>query len=562
MSQCAGGEFNIINQLLQEVEEQEAGLDDDDEDEEVNSKERRTLGQYRIYLERIRKQKKILQRADIINAELTAKLKGRTTKDMPQIFHTSASEYMDWIRKPKLGFSNQPSLSPDMTGIPSIREYLFSLPAQQNLRDYERHINTTIPAFIEKVKRTVSERERDGDFRTIADDIDAVRRGYMTRLLSEAKTGFQGCFDESIQRIEKDIPNFKEQLEEKMTTEWFILKSAAFTRILRHRGIVLKGASKAKGLENGCHWNKELADLLAPGFNKWYNAHTGCMKNMKPALGGSLDQLHHKITNMIHDSGANMVTIEKARKRWAPLRNKLQAKLMVMMEEVSKLEKLMFESATMEFGQERNLISYMTDDLYTEVFEAVPEEKPPLPAKSGKKKPAKRYVMPKLKFQKKRMEDLFLNPDTHFIDQIFLRFQAGFNDAVRTLLDKHFVGIDKMLENLSTSLRAEAPIDYRITEEGKAIRADLAEQILSFEEKAMELRNKLPQTVKSEDDTALIPPNNPETSEGDENDNLAIFYDKMTKSKRRVTPDPAARRTKRIKTEPSQDYLNNATSDI
>jgi hypothetical protein len=67
----------------------------------------------------------------------------------------------------------------------------------------------------------------------------------------------------------------------------------------------------------------------------------------------------------------------------------------------------------------------------------------------------------------------------------------------------------------------------------------------------MELRNKLPQTVKSEDDTALIPPNNPETSEGDENDNLAIFYDKMTKSKRRVTPDPAARRTKRIKTEPS-----------
>lgn len=182
MSQCAGGEFDIINQLLQEVEEQEAGLDDDGEDGEVNSKERRTLGQYCIYLERIRKQKKILQRADTINAELTAKLKGRTTKDMPQIFHTSASDYMDWIRKPKLAFSNQPSLSPDMTGIPAIREFLFSLPAQQNLRDYERHINITIPAFIEKVKRTVSERERDGDFRTIADDIDAVRRGYMTRL--------------------------------------------------------------------------------------------------------------------------------------------------------------------------------------------------------------------------------------------------------------------------------------------------------------------------------------------------------------------------------------------
>ncbi|CAN9170629.1 unnamed protein product [Alternaria alternata] len=57
---------------------------------------------------------------------------------------------------------------------------------------------------------------------------------------------------------------------------------------------------------------------------------------------------------------AQVVTTEKARKRWDPLRNKLQAKLMVMMEEVSKLEELMFESATMEFGQKRNLISYMT----------------------------------------------------------------------------------------------------------------------------------------------------------------------------------------------------------
>lgn len=522
--------------------------DNDDDDDEVNAKERRLLGQYRIYLERTRKQRKILQRADNISAELTSKLRSRSTNDMPQIFHASASEYMDWIRKPKLTFANQPSLSPDMTGIPAIREFLFSLPAQQSLRDYERHINVTISAFIEKINKTVAENERDGGFRTIADDFDAHRRGYMTRLLSEAKSAFQRCSDDSIKRIEKDIPNFKEQLEEKMTAEWFILKAAAFTRIVKCRGVVPKGASRAKGLENGCHWNKELADLLAPGFNKWYNTHTACMATMKPALSQSLHQLHVKISRMINDSSANMVTIEKAKKKWEPLRTRLQAKLMVLMDDVSKLEKLMLESATMEFGQERTLISYMTDDLYTEVFEAVPEEKPPLPAKPGKKKPAKRYVMPKIKFQKKRMEDLFLNPDAHFIDQVLKRFQLGFNDAMRTLLEEHFVSIDKILENLSASLRAEAPIDYRITKEGEAIRAELAQHIPMFEEKAMELRRKLPQIVKPEDEMALTLVNS-DTFDGDDEDNLAIFYDKMAKTKRK-DPEPTVRRPKRIKTEP------------
>jgi hypothetical protein len=467
---------------------------------------------------------------------------------MPQIFHASASEYMDWIRKPKFTFANQPSLSPDMTGIPAIRDFLFSLPAQQSLKDYERHINSTIPAFIEKIKRTVAERERDGGFRTIADDFDAHRRAFITRLLSQAKSAFQKCSDDSMEKIEKDIPNFKEQLEEKMTEEWFILKAAAFTRIVKCRGVVPKGASRAKGLENGRHWNKELAELLAPGFNKWYNTHTGYMATMKPALSTSLHHLHLKITKMINDSNANMVTIEKAKKRWAPLYNRLQAKLMVLMDEVSKLEKLMYEGATMEFGQERNLISYMTDDLYTKVFEAVPEEKPPLPARSGKKKPAKRYVMPKIKFQKKVMEDLFLNPESHLIDQVLKRFQSEFDDAMRTLLEKHLDGIDKLLETLSANLRAEAPIDYRITKDGEAIRAELARHIPKLEEKAMELRSKLPQTAKPEDEMAPIPWTSSDALDGDDEDNLAIFYDKVAKTKRK-DKGPTNPRPKRIKTE-------------
>ena len=250
------------------MEDQEANLDDNEDEDKTNEKKRRIVEQYRTYLKRSRKQRKILQRSNNIEAELTSKLQGRSASDMPQVFYTSASEYMDRICKAKLGFAHQPALTPEMTGIPALRKFLFSLSSQQNLRDYEKHIGTVIPAFIEKVKRTVTENDRDGGFRTIADELDAHRKGFMKRLLSQAKSAFQDSSTISMAKLSTDIPSFKEQPKEKMTADWFTLRAAAFTRIMRCRGVVPKGASKAKGLEQGCHWNQEIAEIPAPRFNK------------------------------------------------------------------------------------------------------------------------------------------------------------------------------------------------------------------------------------------------------------------------------------------------------
>ncbi|KAI1541597.1 hypothetical protein PtrSN001C_004461 [Pyrenophora tritici-repentis] len=549
LSQCSGGEYDRINKLLQEIEEREISLDEDDNDDEETSKKRRLNEQYRTYLEKHRKQMKVVQRAEHITTELNSKLRGRSDKDMPEIFHTSAAEYMDWIRKSKLSFANQPALSPEMTGIPAIRNFLYSLPAQQSLKDYEVHITTVITAFIEKTKRTVKGNDRDGGFRTIVDDFDSLRKDFMARLLTQAKTAFRDASNNSIVKISKDVPVFKEQVEEKLATGWLTLKAGAFNRIVRSRGFVPKGASKAKGLENGCHWTRELAGILAPGFNKWSNAHKARMNDMRPALRESLDQLHHKMISSMDSSSANMVTIEKAKKKWAPLRTILQAKLLTMMDEVSKVERHMYERATMEFGQEHNLIASMTDDLYAEVFEAVPEEKPPLPVKNGKKKPAKRYVMSKVKFQKKKMEDLFLSPGNHFVDQALKTFQHEFDDTISDLLDKHFNGIEKLLEELSANLRAEAPIDYRITEEGEVIRAELAQQIPHLEEKSRVLKDMLPRGEEQENEASSA------TGESvgvidDTEQNLKQILDHIEGKKRKeILANTKQKPTKRIKTE-------------
>ncbi|RMZ67957.1 Dynamin GTPase domain [Pyrenophora seminiperda CCB06] len=551
LSQCSGGEYDRINEMLQDVEEREVGLDDDDDDDE-SSKKRRLFEQYRTYLERCRKQRKILQRADHISTELKSKLQVRSTKDMPQIYHTSASEYMDWIRKPKLGFAVQPSLSPEMTGIPAIRAFLYSLPAQQNLRDYENHIKTVIPAFVEKVKRTVTENDRDGGFRTIADDLDSLRRNFMKRLLSQVKSAFRDASSNSTARIQNDIPTFKEQLEERLAEDWLLLKAGAFNRMVKGRGVVPKGASKAKGLEHGRHWTKEIAEMLTPGLTKWFNTYRTRMVIIDPALHQALNDLHRKTITCINDSSANMVTIEKAKKKWNTVLTRLQTKLAVMMDSVKKAEKLMYERATMEFGQEHNLIADVTGELYATIFEAVPEEKPAVPGKNGKM-PAKRYVMSKLKFQKKVMEHLFLDPDNHLVDQILTQLQEEFNEDISQLLDTHFTGMEKMLEEMSENLRAEAPIDYRITREGEELRTELAAYIPALEEKACQLRSMLPMIEKQEEGEETLFVSCDDSDDMDTTDqSLSHIMERIEKKKRMETPANAAKYTpKRIKMEPA-----------
>jgi hypothetical protein len=462
---------------------------------------------------------------------------------MPQTFHASASEYMEWIRKAKINFLNQPAVPVEMTGIPAIRQFLLALPAQQNMQDYERHINIALPAFIEKVRRTVGETDRDGGFLTIADDFDRLRQCFMARLLSQAKSSFQKSSDGSMARLKHDIGSYKEQVEELLTEEWFLHKAAAWNRILKCRGSVPQGASQAQGLKEGANWNKQLALLLKPGFHKWSNAYREHMRPMTPSLSMALDQLHTKTTNVINNAAANVVTVEKSKRKWAPFRTKLQAKLLGMMSEIAKINQRTLEWATMEFDCENNVIANITNDMFDEVSKSAPALKP---ANPKAKKQTKSYVEPKGKFQRKKLAEMFLEPDIHFVDRVVKVVQSKFDKAVNSTLDENFAGIEKLLEEFSVTIRAQAPLTYTITEHGETIRAAVAEEIPRLQEKVDALRSMIPACIKREDETALIAIDSAGVSIDEEN--LAVIYEKMAKRKKAEKNDKT--RNKRIKTEP------------
>ncbi|KAJ8119004.1 hypothetical protein OPT61_g125 [Boeremia exigua] len=539
LSQCSGGIYDKIKQLIYNTEQQDAQLDDDDDEDTLKKKS--ICDKYKTYLDRLLKQTKVMERNDAMTTKLAAKLQGRRSHDMPQIFNTSAAEYMEWIKTSKINFKNQPSLPVEMTGIPAIRQFLYSLPAEQNVKDYENHILKVLPTFIEKIRHTVNDSERNADFKTIANGFDEICKAFMAHLLAEAKAAFQSLSDSSISRIQANVPALKDHVTELYMEDWNELKAAAFNRILKCRGTVAKDASKARGLENGANWNKDLANILTPSFHKWSNAYTERRKPIKPALECALDQLHTKVNSMMHTSTANLPTTEKAKKRWAPFRNKVRAKLIGLMNAIEQHQSKALEWATLAFNKENNLIANVTDDIYIEVFNTVPALKQPNPKA---KKQYKQYVEPKLKFQKRKLADMLLHGDRHIVDMIINQFQAEFDRTTRQTLMEHFASIEKLLEDFSKSLRLCIPINYVLTAEGKAIRAEVEEQIPELEQKVEQLRALLPVRASQEENSIAI--DNIDIKE--EQGSLASIIETMAKRK----PEPAAARrpAKKIKQEP------------
>lgn len=151
-------------------------------------------------------------------------------------------------------------------------------------------MHVTIPAWLEKLKRTAFSTERDGGFRTLADEFDVVRKAFMAQMLKQAISAFKGCSQDGLDKMKIDIITFKEQVSGLIEPDWMKnYKGKAWETILKRRGTILPGMSQAEALKSGLDWNRDLARILRPGFYKWSETHTRCMGIMEEALLSSIN---------------------------------------------------------------------------------------------------------------------------------------------------------------------------------------------------------------------------------------------------------------------------------
>jgi hypothetical protein len=542
LAQCSGGIYDMIKLLVDKADEDATIADEEGDDAKVAQ-----IGRYKQYLQRQMKAQMISDRAKDISDKLGATLKGFSSDGAVDIIHTSTADYMNWIKSDKIGFSNQPALSPEETGVPSIRRFLFNLPASQNLRDRINHIDVVVPAFVDKLKRVVTQSDRDAGFRTIADDFDDLRSRFIRDTVALTKWHYLKYLKLSMNMVKRDVKPYKEAVKTRIQKHWLLLRSPAFTRLLKARGTVPQGTSKARGLEKTVNWNAELAAILRPGFQNWFIMDSEHLKLLKDALPMQLDRLYHETVSLMNRSQANLITVEKAKLKWRPFRHSIQAKVMAMMEEMIAEERRFLHRVTLKDERENNLIAALTDNIYDDVCVSAPALKV-TPTPPGK---AKRYVTPVFKFRKDRLETHFLHEEAHFVDRLIKLFEEQVQAKMFGLIDKHFTKLSAMFADFSKLLRDHAPVDFSIDPRGEAIRAELEKHISYIEEQAEELHKLLPANLIQEDDSALLNENNYDDGTGQVQD-LSYYLDKVSKRKRTDTVrrdvEPKA---KRIKYEPS-----------
>ncbi|KAL5117630.1 hypothetical protein ACEQ8H_004523 [Pleosporales sp. CAS-2024a] len=480
VSQALGIRYEELNLLIDQADRDIASAEEAGEDAKCTQ-----VSRYKEYLHRRKKSWVIAERARGISIKLGDAIKGPSSTDCIEIIHTSTSSYMLWIKNDKIAFKDQPALVPEETGVPKLRRFLFNLPATQNLRDMMHHINVAVPAYVDKLQRVVTQSDRDAGFTTIANDFDALRVRIVGDLEKQLKWHCLDFSCHSLAKVKKDVKAYKVVMETMIQKRWLTLRSPAFTRLLKCRGTVLKGVSKAKGLENTVNWNAELASILQPGFQNWYATHSKNMQDLRQALPPAIDRLYRETLDMMSRSAANLITVEKAKMKWSPLNLTMHSKLLGMADEMIAEEKRLLHRITLEDERENNIIAAITDKIFDDVLLSVPAEKP----SNGK---YKRYVTPIFKFRKERLVKHFINDEAHFVDRVIKEFKDELDGRIQGLIDKHLARLTASLDDFSNLLRDHAPVDYAINSTGQVIRTELEKCIPYVEDQATTLRSMLP----------------------------------------------------------------------
>lgn len=241
--------------------------------------------------------------------------------------------------------------------------------------------------------------------------------------------------------------------------------------------------------------------------------------------------MHFSVLGTLNNCDATIMVIEAAKRKWGYFRKRLSFKAEDIMPRLHHNIKQAVIRATMEDGRQNSLIADVTDKLFDKVLESRPDAKP---ASNPKKKPI--FVEPKIKYQKKVMEELFLDPKDHFVDKILELFKEEYTKTTNALLDNAFGQLQGVFDDYIAALRSQTPIDYKIEKSGEVIRAELGEELATIVKDSETFKELAPDLAKSSDDSTAC------LFQGeDPGRNLANIFKQLNRKRKQDSEDAPAR---------------------
>jgi hypothetical protein len=163
----------------------------------------------------------------------------------------------------------RPSLTPEATGLPRLRRYLFHLPAQTNYRTLHYHVFETLPDILTRVQRILEKFDGDEGYTQMreyfAEQLPIIRSSIGTLAKRLPRERVLKPFDEgsSKSHIMTGLKGVVQALASP------IVYYPTFTKMLKENGIPINGA----GL--GLNLNQEILNAMVQFINDWNNRMQG-----------------------------------------------------------------------------------------------------------------------------------------------------------------------------------------------------------------------------------------------------------------------------------------------
>ncbi|KAF2112543.1 hypothetical protein BDV96DRAFT_664124 [Lophiotrema nucula] len=480
LSNCRGPGFDEINAQLEWADAKIIqAIEDGDDDEQ------RDLGHYQTYLKRERKSLRVSQRRQKIDHQFEGKFEDLCGTEQVKVFHVSSAEYLKWISRPKIPFALQADLSPEMTGLPELRKHLYHLPVSYNFRDLRTQVFSEVNSYLDQIDRVINQKDRSEGFKILAKEFVE----HHETLIKHLKQGVEELlvrFEEILTTRNTPVNAYYRQRIEDLVERWYGLNHGPFNKILKAKGYLPAMASKAKGLENGCNWNKELSNEFVGIFKAWKQGQNQLNETLQTALSDFLRKFYGDVIWMMEHSKSDVSAIATARKNWIPYKNKMLNQIEDLINDLKEKQSQLLRRGTMSDDRQNSLVPTLMESFYHEVYSAVPPK--PAPSPDGKR----RRAMGKYKYQKQQMSEILLSKNNHIFDEVLDRFAIGAGKGVGQLLENHIGRIDNTLQGFSQKLYDLLPDPYDPTPQGENIRAGLRTMLPELRNQAVELQRLLP----------------------------------------------------------------------
>ncbi|KAF2741220.1 hypothetical protein EJ04DRAFT_547621 [Polyplosphaeria fusca] len=501
------------------------------------------IEEYEEYLRKMAQCTFIRQRAEMLEEAIRQKFK-KYDKNPIQVFSVSASMYLDWM---KFRQKARPVLSPEMTGIPKLRQFLLGLAANQNWRNYKHHVSNKLPLFLDKVARIAYNEQKD--------DAYAVIRPIFSKLVEDLKEQHQTGFDDFVGSKVAPVwgrPYQKTRILQRFTRTvqmWGMdCRWNTYNKGLRECGIVKRtAAAKYKGL-GFFNWNEELSLEIQSDMKNWNRKMllevTVFARERRKDTEAACSKILQAIMKSTLSPPCKAIAIEEWKKR----QEHVLATCPRLEADLKNEVKETFKYATTETDA-RCMIATIYRPLYEDVES--------MPRSQGWYQQQQRPAM-----EGKLIED-DSNGDT-IIDRIAKKVDDTAKKELEEAFGAFFEGLIRELELFDEHISDRLVPDYAIIDTDREIRESLKDVLPELKDKVKELQDYLDvqgaqmelMDEETDEETDNLVDGEPMDEDPDDlvDEEQQEIVETLPKSARKKTP-PGERDTKRIKIEQEAEDL-------